>query len=98
MTGGDARVVGNVFEKSMDEVWDSMLYREARRLISDPTSVARDPALKNHTCDGCFVVLDTTMGAETVRWGDRHRWEGVFTKDESGPVVRRPQAETGLPS
>lgn len=98
MTGGDARVFGDVFEKSIDEVWDSMLYQEARRFTSDLISVARDPALKNHFCDGCFVVLDTTMGAETVRWGDKHRWESVFTKDESAPVVRRPQAKTGLPS
>lgn len=97
MTGGDARIFGNVLESGVAAVWNSKPYQEARRIVSDPTSVDRDPSLKQHFCDGCFVVFDTTLDQDTGRWGDRHRWEDVFSRDERGRVVRRPKAETGLP-
>ncbi len=94
--GADARVFGNVFEKGVEEIWNSRDYQLARRLVSDPTRSEREPELKRHFCDGCFVIFDTTI-RDTARWADQHAFDEVHRVDERGKVVRRPRSETGLP-
>jgi MoaA/NifB/PqqE/SkfB family radical SAM enzyme len=94
--GGDARTFGNVFETDLREIWNARDYRQARRLVSDPSRSEREPELKKHFCDGCFVIFDTTI-RDTARWADQHAWEEVHRRDERGKVVRRPRSETGLP-
>lgn len=94
--GADARTFGNVFETDLRDIWNSLEYRQARRLVSDPSRSEREPELKKHFCDGCFVIFDTTI-RDTARWANEHAWEEVHRRDERGKVVRRPRSETGLP-
>lgn len=94
--GADARVFGNVFEKGVEEIWNSRDYRLARRLVSDPGRSEREPELKKHFCDGCFVIFETDLH-KNGRWGNRDHFEDVYELDERGKVVRRPRSETGLP-
>jgi MoaA/NifB/PqqE/SkfB family radical SAM enzyme len=97
MVGGDARVFGNVFRDGVANVWNGEAYRQARRIVSDPGVVKTDPALRQHFCDGCFVIFDTGI-KHTARWANEFRWEDLYRRDERGRVVRRPKAETGLPA
>jgi len=96
--GVDARTFGNVFEQPLSEIWNGPKYRQARRLVSDPTRSDREPELKENFCDGCFVIFDTSI-RDTARWAGEHTWEEVYSEDESRPgrSVRKPRSETGLP-
>ncbi len=94
--GADARVFGNVFETSVEEVWNSKPYQDSRRLVSNPERVRSEPELANNFCDGCFVIFDTDI-RKTARWGNQHAFEEVFTPGPRGKPVRRPREETGLP-
>ncbi len=96
MPGGDARVFGNVFQTSVADVWNNEEYRKARRIVSNPQRSNTEPELKKHFCDGCFVIFDTGI-RKTARWGNEYRWEDVFTTDERGRAIRRPEDETELP-
>lgn len=96
--GADDRVFGNVFENSVAEIWNSPPYQQARRFVSDPTRSEREPGLKKHFCDGCFVIFETTLEEDTARWGNEHGWDEVFEPTSpKGHPVRRPRTETGLP-
>ncbi|CAG0999295.1 PqqA peptide cyclase [Myxococcaceae bacterium] len=97
MEGGDARVFGNAFETSVAEVWNNEEYQKARRIVSNPEVVNREPELRKHFCDGCFVIFDTEI-QKNSRWANRHRWEEVFEMDERGRPRRKPKDVTGLPA
>jgi MoaA/NifB/PqqE/SkfB family radical SAM enzyme len=42
---GDSRIVGNVFQTSVWDVWNSPAYRQLRRLVSNPTRALSEPSL-----------------------------------------------------
>ena len=86
--GGDARVLGNVFETSVREVWNSIPYRQARRMAADPSALQRDPTLAGHFCYGCTKVCHAEQ-ASSVWTGDSCRYEDVYTVGENGRPVRR---------
>jgi len=95
--GADARVFGNVFEQPLAEIWNGPHYRQARRLVTKPERSLREPELRQHFCDGCFVIFETTI-RQTARWAQEHRWEEVFSEESRpGHPRRRPPSETGLP-
>lgn len=97
MQGGDARVFGNVFESSVAEVWNGEKYREARRIVSNPEVVNAEPELRNHFCDGCFVIFDTEI-AKTARWANQNRWEDVFEMDSRGHPRRKAPSPAEAPT
>ena len=86
--GADARVFGNVFEKDFAEIWNSPEYQQARRMVSDPTRSETDPTLKEHFCDACPVLFETTRN-ENARWGNQATFEDVYTLNEKGKPVRK---------
>ena len=95
--GADARVFGNVFETPISEIWNGPHYRQARRLVTDPGRSEREPELREHFCDGCFVIFDTSI-RETARWADEYEWSEVYSSESRpGHPVRRTTEETGLP-
>jgi MoaA/NifB/PqqE/SkfB family radical SAM enzyme len=90
--GADQRVFGNVYEKSLTEIWNSEEYRRARRLISDPTASERDPSLKNHFCDACPVLFDTTYSENTAYGNKGARFEDLYVLNEKGKPVPKTAA------
>jgi MoaA/NifB/PqqE/SkfB family radical SAM enzyme len=86
--GADARVFGNVFDKDFSEIWNSPEYRQARRIVSDPTRSDAEPELKSHFCDSCPVLFETTRNGKAL-WGDRVSFEDVYTLNEKGKPIRK---------
>jgi MoaA/NifB/PqqE/SkfB family radical SAM enzyme len=84
---GDARPVGNVFDTSVADVWNSPAYRRLRRLVSDPRRSTREPDLAGSFCEGCPAVFDTTSTA-SERTGERWAWEDLYERDERNRVRR----------
>ncbi len=54
----DPRAVGNVFQTSVREVWNSPRYQQMRRLISNPAKCASDPNEDKSFCYGCTRVYE----------------------------------------
>jgi MoaA/NifB/PqqE/SkfB family radical SAM enzyme len=86
---GDARTVGNVFETSVAEVWNSAAYRRLRRLVSDPRRTESESGLAGSFCEGCPAVFDTTDEA-AQRTGENWDWDALFERDGRGRVRRIP--------
>jgi MoaA/NifB/PqqE/SkfB family radical SAM enzyme len=84
---GDARPVGNVFETSIAEVWNSPAYRRLRRLVADPRRSASEPELAGSFCEGCAAVFETTDTA-AERTGDQWAWEELYERDAKRRVRR----------
>jgi MoaA/NifB/PqqE/SkfB family radical SAM enzyme len=95
--GGDQRTLGNVFETSVAEVWNSPAYQRTRRLVNNPTGADSDPDTKCNYCRDCFVIYDTGI-ADQRRWASQHRFEEIFDKEPSKRPVRKPGRITGLPT
>ncbi|HKP75596.1 MAG TPA: radical SAM protein [Longimicrobiaceae bacterium] len=84
----DARVVGNVLESSVREVWNSAAYRAMRRFSADPGRVRSDPELRESFCDGCPTLFDTDVAGQR-KMADTHRWETYYQMDGRGRVSPR---------
>ena len=84
----EARVLGNVFETSLTDVWNSEAYRAIRRLVTNP---ARTPEAERASsfCDGCPRCFRTDV-AET-RWlgAEDHDFDAIYTEERRGRPVRR---------
>jgi MoaA/NifB/PqqE/SkfB family radical SAM enzyme len=85
---GDARIVGNVFQTGVWDVWNSPPYRQLRRLVANPERAGRDPTLAETFCQGCSAVFQTDRDRHVLT-ADKHRWEDVYVRDERGIVRRR---------
>jgi radical SAM protein with 4Fe4S-binding SPASM domain len=95
--GADQRTLGNVFDTSIREVWNSPAYRATRRLVNNPTGADDDPDTKDNYCRDCFVIYDTSIN-ENRRWANEHQFEDIFDKQPGKRPVRKPGSITGLPS
>ena len=85
----DARILGNVFETSVTEVWNNKKYQEARRMVSDPTCVESQPELKEHFCYGCPALFETTSNT-AMKMANRTTWDEMYHLDEHGrPVPKK---------
>ena len=58
---GDPRPLGNVFQSNVSEVWNSLAYRQLRRLVSNPAKAATEPGSKNSFCHGCPQIFYVTI-------------------------------------
>lgn len=92
----DPRILGNIFKTSLREVWNNQQYRLARRMVSDPTIVERDPSLKDHFCYGCPALFETTED-NNRRNAKSFRHEDLYDMGPDGRPIRKPGAVTGLP-
>lgn len=100
----DARVLGNVFQSSVREVWNNEKYRQARRMVSNPQSVLHDPALKDHFCYGCPAIFETTSDTP-FKMANHLKWEEHYELGADGrPIPKHPHfrpvsvTQVGLPS
>ncbi len=92
----DARPLGNVFETSLTEVWNSQSYRDARRFTSNPALVEHDERLQNHFCDGCRFLFDTKVEEQAMRMADQFKIEEIYTLTSKGRPLRLPQEQTAI--
>lgn len=86
---GDARAVGNVFESSVWDVWNSEAYAALRRLVSDPVRASGDGATKDSFCNGCTTVFDVQGDSAQPRAGE-NAWEDYYELGPAGHVVPLP--------
>ena len=84
----DQRIVGNVFESSVWDVWNSAEYQALRRVVANPERVRQETGLAQTFCAGCPRIFETDA-AEYVRGAEAHRWEDLYMIDEGQRVVRR---------
>lgn len=90
----DPRILGNVFQTSVAEIWNNEKYRQARRMVNDPSVVQKEPHLKDHFCYGCGAIYETTdRGAELM--ANHKRWDDHYVLDESGRPVAKRSSTTG---
>jgi MoaA/NifB/PqqE/SkfB family radical SAM enzyme len=94
---GDRRVVGNVLETSVWNVWNSPEYRALRRLVSNPTRTMSEPSLAETFCDGCPTIFDTDVASNT-HTADKHAWEELYVRNERNVVTPRAQRGEVPPS
>jgi len=90
----DQRIIGNVFQTSLWEIWNSPTYRALRRFVSHPARMRREPILAETFCDGCPRLFDTDT-AEVMRSGHKYHWEELYAFDNKGHVVRQAPAIPG---
>lgn len=86
---GDARIIGNVFATSVQEVWKSEAYAKLRLLVNKPASVGNKEGSKSNFCYGCDAIYDVDPPVERPR-GDKHAWEDYFSEDRTGKVLPKP--------
>jgi MoaA/NifB/PqqE/SkfB family radical SAM enzyme len=84
----DSRVVGNVFESSIWEIWNSPEYRALRRLVARPELAREEPELNETFCDGCPTIFETDAASHVLR-GQTVVWEDFYLRDARGIVRRR---------
>ena len=89
--GADPRALGNVFETSVWDVWNSPAYRQVRRFVGRPSRVQEEAGLTKTFCHEC-PVLFVTDSVQKHLTGDKHRWEDYYERDERGRV--RPRRKT----
>jgi MoaA/NifB/PqqE/SkfB family radical SAM enzyme len=86
--GADERVAGNVFETSLWKVWNSPVYQDMRRLVSNPQRTLSEARLAHAFCQGCPAIFETDLD-ERLRTADKHAWEELYVLDARQHVVRR---------
>jgi MoaA/NifB/PqqE/SkfB family radical SAM enzyme len=84
----EARVIGNVFATSIQEVWNSPAYRAVRRLVANPQSIRSDRSLEDSFCFACSSLFETDMD-RNLRPGDRYTFEDLYTIAEDGTPARK---------
>jgi len=83
----DPRVIGNVFETSVRQVWNSREYRELRRLALNPGLIRSNEALESAFCNECPRLFNTSRD-ENLRSGHVYAFEDLYRVGENG-VTRR---------
>lgn len=58
VAGGDKRVLGNVFQTPLRDIWNSEAYQAIRKLVSDPSLAERDPTYQRSFCYGCPLLTE----------------------------------------
>jgi MoaA/NifB/PqqE/SkfB family radical SAM enzyme len=56
----DSHAVGNVFQTSIREIWNSDRYRQMRRLVSNPAKGASEAGAEQSFCYGCGKVYQVS--------------------------------------
>lgn len=59
-TGADTRAVGNAFQSTIREIWNSDAYRQLRRVVSNPTRAHAEPGSERGYCDACPQVYEVS--------------------------------------
>ena len=56
---GEPRTLGNVFEESLETIWNNDAYRRVRKLVLNPSKEARKPEQESSFCQGCPKIFDS---------------------------------------
>ncbi|MEM7247238.1 MAG: radical SAM protein [Acidobacteriota bacterium] len=87
----DMRVVGNVFETPLEEIWNSPAYETMRAMVNDPERASRQlDESEDSFCHGCPKLYVTKRD---VSWlaASELSWDEVFTMGPKGDPIRRPE-------
>jgi len=101
MKEADPRILGNVFQTSVKEVWNGEKYRQARRMVNNPESIKTQPDLANHFCYGCGALFENN-DQDLAHHSSREKWEDLYVLGEDGRPIRKQPSHAinriGLPS
>ena len=89
----ERREVGNVFDAGVWSVWNSLAYRELRRLVANPSRSAREPKLAASFCQDCPVLFET---ASPAKGADEHRWEEFYEQGRARAGIAQTPAASRL--
>lgn len=93
-TTNDARIFGNVFQTSVAEVWNNEKFRQARRMVSNPEIVLKEPHLKEHFCYACPALFQTTDPAGR-NFANNIQWDEHYTLGADGrPIPKRKSTQS----
>ena len=76
------RVLGNVFQTTLQEVWNSPAYRQIRRMCANPPQQEAVPGTSNGFCHGCGRLYDVVQ--ESL---DAHASDVSPSRQVYGPVL-----------
>lgn len=88
----DPLVLGNVFETSVREVWNSLPYQQTRRLVNNPEAIKSESILENNFCYACTQLFDTNRLEKVYRPSNKYRFEELYTLSANGRPIRRREA------
>ncbi|MFC1538120.1 SPASM domain-containing protein [Candidatus Latescibacterota bacterium] len=80
-------VIGNVFKKSVREIWNSERFKIARQMVSNPETAAEYCECTEYYCDDCPVIFESD-------WRKNHRiapewyFEDLYSMKNGNPVRR----------
>lgn len=82
------RVLGNVFDTSIREVWNSRKYQDSRKLVNDPCFVKNDKTLEDNFCYGCSSLFRTDIN-EVFSVFKNRRFEDMYDTTRKDYPVRK---------
>jgi hypothetical protein len=90
----DRRILGNVLETSVRDVWNSTAYREARRLVLSPPRIVTEGGLRGSFCHECPRLFDTSRD-ENLRSAHHYAFEDLYAIGSDGITrrIRTPEDE-----
>lgn len=83
----DPRVLGNVFETSVQEVWQSPAYQQIRHQVTDPQAAFSTRGSKQSFCYGCGRLFHNQPNQRKSRVHDR--LARAFMESEAGGAQAR---------
>ncbi len=86
----DPLILGNVFETSVWQVWNSDQYRELRRLVSNPELVESETFLKKSFCYGCRLIFNVDFGNKNI-YANSHHFEEVYKVEKNLKTIENKQ-------
>lgn len=87
-TDTDPRSLGNVFDTSVIDVWNSKSYQTSRRLVSNPQAALEDASLQDNFCYQCPELYDVQTSRPRHK-GDQFHFHQLYTINESNVPARR---------
>ncbi|MDJ0719286.1 MAG: SPASM domain-containing protein [Prochloraceae cyanobacterium] len=82
-TTGDPLVLGNIFETSIYDVWNSAKYQKLRRFVSNPELVKLETELKETFCYGCNKLFDNDR-SKNYKCAKDYKFEDLYTISQNG--------------
>lgn len=92
---GDKLVLGNVFQTSLEEIWNSPEYQRIRGLMTHPERAVSEPAMRSLFCFGCLMIFQTDIRKYFLN-AKNHSYDDLYQIDEKHVPVRRPRLAESL--
>lgn len=76
----NSRALGNVFETSVEEVWNSTAFRQTRKFVFNPDAALEDESFMDNFCYGCEAIFHTDL-YKVKKEADKYRIEEIYPEN-----------------